>query len=72
MASDAKSETISYLPSIDTNLLSVGLLIDRIDQCGSEEFEVDKELIFKSQWDALIASRNFNHKNENEILLKNL
>jgi len=72
IASDAKSETISYLPSIDTNLLSVGLLIDRIDRCGSEEFEVDKELIFKPQWDALTASRNFNHKDDNEILLKNL
>ena len=72
MVSDAKSETILYLPSIDINKLSVGFLLDKIDTNGSEDFKVDRDEEFSNHWHTLIELRDLYVKENSEILLKDL
>lgn len=69
---DPKSDTISYLPSMDINQLNVALLLDRLDTYGSEDFKVDREKEFLGQWAALIRAREEYYRSSSKILLKDL
>lgn len=69
---DQKSEEIGYQPSIDINQLNVGMLIDRLDTYGSENFKIDKEDEFSDEWRVLTESREEYYKNASQVLLKDL
>ena len=72
VATDEKSESLSYQPSMDINKLNVALLLDRLDTHGSEDFKIDREHAFKGQWTTLIKIREEHYRNASEVLLKDL
>jgi membrane protein len=61
-----------YQPAIDINQLTVALLLERIDQYGSEDFKIDKQKLFVKQWNSLIKSRDDMMSNANQTLIKDL
>lgn len=72
VVSDKKSEDIAYQPSIDISKLNVALLLDKLDTHGSEDFKIDKEHAFSSQWETLLKAREEYYRNAREVLLKDL
>lgn len=62
----------AYVPAIDINQLSVGLLFDRSMRHGSEDFTVDIDNKFKNEWDHIQKiAENVLHA-ERSILIKDL
>lgn len=72
VVTDEKSADIAYQPSIDINQLNVGLLLDRLDSYGSENFKIDKEEEFSNEWKVLMESREEYYKAASKVLLKEL
>ena len=69
--SDNKNEEVYYLPGIDINKLTVGMLLEKLDTVGSESFNLDHNL-YSSAWDTLINIRKTYIYRNNQILLKDL
>lgn len=67
---DDKEDT-AYLPGMDINQLSVGVLLNRLDAAGSEKFKVNFKQHMQS-WDILVKSRNEYIYKNSEVLLKDL
>lgn len=65
------SEGVCYQPAIDTELLTVGYLIERIDRSGIEGFRIDKDKQFSTQWQATLQSR-IDGRSTDTMLLKEL
>lgn len=72
VVTDEKSTDIAYQPSIDINQLNVGLVLDRMDSYGSENFKIDKEDEFSNEWKVLMESREEYYKKASKMLLKEL
>lgn len=62
---------LAYQPAIDIGKLSVGYLVTKIDEDGSENFKIDKTL-FHDQWNTLIDMRKQMRSETDTILLKDL
>ena len=68
---ERKEQDVSYIPGVDINQLTVGMLLAKLDANGSEDFKIDRNL-YSDSWEALIKAReDFTRKN-NLILLKDL
>ena len=65
-------EIMAYQPAFDINLLSVKLLMKKIDRYGSENFKIDKDIEYSSHWNALMLSRESFYNSKNDQLLKDL
>lgn len=65
-------EIMAFQPAFDINLMSVNLLMDKIDTYGSEDFRIDTDVKFKSHWEALMHSRKSIYSADGDELLKNL
>ncbi|MFA5462587.1 MAG: YihY/virulence factor BrkB family protein [Dysgonamonadaceae bacterium] len=65
-------DIMAYQPAFDINLMSVKVLMDKIDTYGSEDFMIDVDVKFKSHWEALLRSRLSLYKEEGDVLLKDL
>lgn len=61
-----------YQPAMDTNKLTVGYLLNQIDQCGSENFKIDTTGIFRKEWSAILKSREDMLQGTSDVLLKDL
>lgn len=72
VATDAKSESIAYQPSVDVGRLNVALLLERLDSHGSEDFKIDKEHAYNEQWTALMKAREEYYRHAQQVLLKDL
>ena len=72
VATDEKSESLSYQPSVDISRLNVALLLDRLDSHGSEDFKIDREHAYSEQWTTLLKAREEYYRNAKEVLLKDL
>ena len=72
VATDEKSEEIGYQPSVDIHQLSVGLLLDRLDKHGSEDFKIDTNETFSHEWSTLLEARRAYYENAGNVLLKDL
>ena len=68
---DSKGQDISYLPGCDTNQLTVGMLLRKLDSAGSEAFNVDREQ-YSDSWETLMEARKEYMRQNNQILLKDL
>ena len=66
------ADVMAFQPAFDINLMSVSLLMSKIDAYGSENFKVDKDVKFRSHWDALMRSRKSFYHLESDSLLKDL
>ncbi|MDR0894357.1 MAG: YihY/virulence factor BrkB family protein [Prevotellaceae bacterium] len=69
---DEKSEDIGYQPSMDIGKLSVGILLDRLDTYGSEDFKMDTAEEFGEQWKVLLEAKEEYYKSAGHVLLKDL
>ena len=65
-------DVMAFQPAFDINLMSVKLLMSKIDVYGSESFKIDADIEFKSHWDALMRSRESLYNVEGDVLLKDL
>ena len=57
---------------MDINQLTVALLLDKLDTHGSEDFKIDKDNEFNSQWEVLVKAREEYYEKAGTILLKDL
>lgn len=64
--------TTYYQPAIDINHLSVGYLLTKMDEHGSENFKIDTKHLFNKEWQALIKTREDMTQSNNKVLLKDL
>jgi len=66
-------ERVTYFqPAMDVNKLTVGYLLHQIDQCGSENFKIDTNGIFREEWLAILKSREDMLQGTSDALLKDL
>jgi membrane protein len=63
---------VHYQPAIDINHISVGYLLTKIDEYGSESFKIDTTHRFHSEWQAILKTRQDLTLPNNNIMLKDL
>jgi membrane protein len=63
---------LHYQPAIDINLISVGYLLSKMDEYGSENFKIDTLFQFKNEWKTILKTREDLVLTGNRILLKDL
>ena len=66
-----EDEEMGYLPAIDINRLNVGMLLNRLDEAGSEAFKIDRNRYYAS-WDTLKKARMEYYDSTSKVLLKDL
>ena len=66
-----EDEEMGYLPAVDINRLNVGMLLNRLDEAGSEAFKIDRNR-YSTTWDAITKARIDYYENTSKILLKDL
>lgn len=62
----------AYVPAEDINHISVGFLFKKIDEYGSEDFIIDKEVEFRSEWETTLEMRNLSNQKMDHVLLRDL
>lgn len=62
----------AYVPAIDINKLTVGYLIKKINLYGSEDFKIDINAEFNSEWQHILDIEEQLVNAENNILIKDL
>lgn len=63
---------MAYQPAFDINLMSVGSLMELIDNEGTEDFLVDTEDVFAPHWNALLETRMSSYEASKNIMLMDL
>ena len=63
---------VHYQPALDINKISVGFLLRKIDEYGSENFKIDTGQKFKDEWHALLKTREDMLEPNCAILLKDI
>lgn len=61
-----------YVPSIDINTITVAYLFERINQYGSEDFKIDINEQFKSEWQTILELEDYAKDSSANTLLKDL
>lgn len=67
-----KESVTAYQPALDINMITVNFLMTRIDQFGSEDFNIDTKIKFGNHWKAFMESRMCFYQNNKDKLLKDL
>jgi membrane protein len=67
-----EERVVRYMPSRDISGISVGMLLQNIDEHGSEDFKIDYRQQFPEEWEALIKARGLMFDYGNNVLLKDL
>lgn len=62
----------AYLPALDIGHITVSYLFDKIDLHGSEDFVIDKDIQFRSEWDTILDIRDADRLKSGDKLLKDL
>lgn len=62
---------IRFLPGMDINQLSVGVLLNKLDSYGAENFKINHKQ-YSAFWNALITAREEYTAQNNQVLLKDL
>ena len=57
---------------MDIHQISVGLVLDRLEKFGSENFEIDRTNEFSKEWEALIEASKAQRETTENILLMDL
>jgi membrane protein len=63
---------VHYQPAIDINKISVGFLLSKMDEYGSENFKVDTTGLFNNEWQAILKTRQDMLATNSKLLLKDL
>lgn len=72
VATDEKSDELTYLPAVDINQLDVATVLDKLESFGSEDFKIDLEEHFEENWKVLICAKEDYFNEIRKILLKDL
>ncbi len=59
-----------FLPSVDVHNLTVKGMLHRIYTHGSEDFNIDTDTQFHSQWEALLAQYKINEEESDPLLIE--
>jgi len=62
----------AYIPAMDISHISVFYLFEKMDRHGSEDFVIDTDIQFRSEWDAILDMRELTNDKYGTILLKDL
>ena len=62
----------AWQPAMDIHQISVGLVLDRLEKFGSENFEIDRTNEFSKEWEALIEASKAQRETTENILLMDL
>ncbi|NDV79618.1 YihY/virulence factor BrkB family protein [Dysgonomonas sp. 511] len=62
----------AYVPASDIGHISIGYVFDKIDKYGSEDFIIDTEVEFASEWNAIIEMKECYNTERGKTLLKDL
>ncbi len=68
---DRKDGSIRYLPGMDINRLTVGVLMEKLDCAGAENFKIDKTQ-YSGTWQALAGAKEQVLRQGSHILVKDL
>lgn len=66
------ARTVRYQPAFAIGHITVGLILRRIDEHGSERFPVDIAAAYRPQWEALLRTRRDLLAAGDEVLVKDL
>jgi membrane protein len=69
---DKDERVIHYQPAFDIHKMSVGYVLRKLDEYGSENFKIDTANQFKSEWEAMIKTREDMYIPNEKMLLKDL
>ncbi len=69
---DEDNHEICYQPSIDIASITVGGILNKIDQSGSEFFKIDKDHALKNEWKTIVGSRSDMVMNNKNLLVKDI
>lgn len=62
----------AWQPAMDIHQITVGLVMQRLDVQGSEDFKVDRDFQFSQEWEVLVNCRQEQMNKANTILLMDL
>ncbi|MDR1883528.1 MAG: YihY/virulence factor BrkB family protein [Prevotella sp.] len=62
----------AYIPAMDINHITVGRLFEKIDRHGSEDFVIDTDILFRSEWNTILSIREAENYSCSDKLLKDL
>ena len=68
----ANEKIITYLPAFDTNKMTVGMVLERMETLGSENFKVDRKEKFNNIWNVITGIKQTEINAGKDILIKNL
>lgn len=69
---DTKSEMVTYQPSVDSENMTLGLLLERLETYGSENFKIDRDEEFNDEWQIVAGIKEEYYQKANNVLLKDL
>ena len=61
-----------YQPAMDINRITLGLLTDRIERFGSENFRISHADEFETVWKSMSGIRNMSMEQAKDILIKDM
>jgi membrane protein len=67
-----EKDAIAYQPAVDINKLTLGYFFERIFDYGSEDFQIDIEGQYKTQWESLVNIEKAVADKGGDILIKDL
>lgn len=62
----------AYIPALDINHISVSFLFEKIDKYGSEDFVIDTDIQFRSEWETVLGVREQTAHKYGDRLIKDL
>ncbi|MDR1091573.1 MAG: YihY/virulence factor BrkB family protein [Prevotella sp.] len=62
----------AYIPSLDIAHITVAYMFEKIDRYGSEDFMIDTDIEFCSEWNTILDIGNFSKLDSGRKLLKDL
>lgn len=68
----ADDRVMYYQPALDINKITVSYLLSKMDEYGSENFNIDTDGLVSQEWKALLKTRNDMYQANDKILLKDL
>ena len=63
---------LAYQPASDISGMTVGTLLMRIDELGSEQYKINRDTLYNKQWVALLKAREQMYDTAGKVLLKDL
>ena len=63
---------MAFQPAYDINHMSVGSLMDLIDNNGTEDFQIDPESDFAPHWNILLETRMSAYERAKDVMLMDL